>query len=423
MKKLLKVLVILLVLQNSVNYCELKIDEYLSISSSDINSEILQLKKDFPNFVEIETLGKSVMGKKIRILRISSNISSFNKYNKYDPNKKNSLYISGLHAKEVIAPVAFLKIIRNNLESANNGNKEVLNMLSKNVIHYIPLVNPDGFDLAKFGNNHIIFGQNFNKNLKSNAKGVDLNNNFPDKFYDIELKKWNSIKNKAIKESEFKSELPSVAYYHGKEIQPEVKIVINYMNRFYFDFFIDIHSQGNYIYWDNWNLSDDYRKTNLELAKYIQKISSNNNQYEEYRIQEFETDEAPHGYGYSTAYYSSKYGNPTITLETTVSRNLPYTKKEQYIETINRFDRIFVELDKYNQSIFPYRVYKNGQIFGDYIHKEMAIEIAKKINGIYRYELGNIKTINDQDFFNKLKYYYSNIIDNTVIIIKNIVFY
>lgn len=420
MKKLLFLIICIFVFFNSPNYSQLNLDKVDEITSFDINNEIIQLKKDFPNFVEIETLGQSVMGKKIKVIRISTNINRFNKNIKYDPNKKNTFYIAGLHAKEVIAPVTFLNIIRKDLAKVSNGDIERLEMLTNNVIHFIPLINPDGFDLAKFGKKHSIFGANFNKQLKSNANGVDLNNNFPDKFYDVEINKWNSIKNKATKESIFKSTKPSVAYYWGTEVQNETKIIIDYMDRFYFEFFIDIHSQGNYVFWDRWFLSDEYRKENLIFAKYIQKVSSNNNAFKEYHIQEFQSDDEPHGYGYSTAYYSGKYGNPAITLETALSRNLPYTSNEEYFDIIDRFSNIFLEMDKYENKIFPHRVYKNGQIYGDYIHKSTAKAIAQDINGYYKYELGPIKTISEQNLYEQFKFLYSTIITNANLFFKKI---
>ena len=410
MKKLI-ILIIIFNFNIFVSFCEFDILNANTINSYDINDEIDKLVKDFPDFIESELLLNSVMGKEIKVIRISNNINAFNENLSYDSNKKNTFYIAGLHAREVAAPVSFLEIIRNTLEKATEGDKETLEMLSHNVIHFIPLVNPDGFDLSKFGKSHEIFGENFNKALKANNNGVDINNNFPDCFFDSHNNKWTSIEETADKESIHISLEPSVAFFWGTELQPETKNIINYMDRYYFEFFIDIHSQGDYIFWDSWFLSDQYRSENLRLAKAIQAISSKNDVSEIYRIEDYQSKSGPHGYGYSTAYYASNFRNSAVTIETTTCRNMPYFSTEEYQDIIDRFSDIFIELDKYESIVYPYRVYRNNQIYGDYNSENTATAIAKKIDGIYKYEEGEIKEIKYNFFRIIIKFYYKFILE------------
>ena len=410
MKKLI-IFIIIFNLNMFVSFCDIDLENAEIITSYDINEEIEQLVKYYPDFVESEILLDSVMGKEIKVIRISSNIKTFNKNLSFDSNKKNTFYIAGLHAREVVAPISFLKIIRNNLKTASEGDKETLDMLSNNVIHFIPLVNPDGFDLSKFGKSHEIFGESFNRDLKANNNGVDINNNFPDSFFDSYQNKWTSIKEKAVKESLYISHEPSVAFYWGTELQPETKNIVDYMDRYYFEFFIDIHSQGNYIFWDSWFLSDQYRKENLKFAKIIQTISSKSDDSEVYRIEEYQSKTTPHGYGYSTAYYASNFSNPTLTLETSTCRNMPYFSIDEYQDIIDRFNDIFIEVDKYESIINPHRVYRNNQIYGDYIYENTARAIAKKIDGIYKYEEGLIREKDNNFFIKIIKYYYKFLLE------------
>ncbi|MEA1974200.1 MAG: M14 family zinc carboxypeptidase [Bacillota bacterium] len=376
-----------------------------------MNEEIDQLVEDYPNFIESETLLDSVIGKEIKVLRISKDIKAFNKNLSYNSNKKNTFYIAGLHAREVVAPVSFLKVIRNNLKKAIEGDKDTLEMLSHNVIHFIPLVNPDGFDLSKFGKSHEIFGESFNKFLKANNNGVDINNNFPDLFFDADNNKWTSVEKKAVKESLYISREPSVAFYWGTELQPETKNIVDYMDRYYFEFFVDIHSQGNYIFWDSWFLSDQYRKENLRFAKKIQIISSKSDGSEPYYIEDYQSKTAPHGYGYSTAYYASNFSNPTLTIETSTCRNMPYFSVDEYQDIIDRFNDIFIEADKYESIIYPHRVYRNNQIYGDYNNENTARAIAKRIDGIYKYEKDQIKEIEYNFIREIIEFYYKFILE------------
>lgn len=386
------IILCLIVLTISPNYALFELEEPMDISASDINASIDQLLEKYPEYIKVETIGYSVENQPIKVLQISNAIESTNLNIRYHSNKKNSLFLAGLHAKEVITPVVFLEVVERNLEALIDGNEEIKNTLDNNIIHFIPLMNPDGFDLAKYGETHEIFGRNFNEYLKANTNGVDLNNNFPDKFYDLELGQWHSIEEKAYLPSNYISYEPSVAYYWGTEIQPETQAVVDYMKRYYFEYFIDLHSQGDYIYWDHWHLTDIFREENFKFAKKIQEVSTSNEFNYAYELGERNIEEAPHGFGYSTAYFASLYDNPAITLEVARLSDLPYATSEHYYEAINRFEDIFVALDNYQNNHSPYRVYKDQEFFSDYSHEEYAKAVAKDIDGIYVNDSGDLKT-------------------------------
>ena len=410
MKKLI-ILTCFIALTISPNYALFQLDTPMDITASDINASIDSLLNKYPEYIKVETIGYSVENQPIKVLQISNNIESTDLTKRYNPNKKNSLFLAGLHAKEVITPVVFLEVIDHNLEALKNNNEKITNTLSNNIIHFIPLMNPDGFDLAKYGKGHEIFGRNFNEYLKANTNGVDLNNNFPDKFYDLDLNQWYSIEEKAYLPSNYISYEPSVAYYWGTEIQPETQAVVEYMNRYYFEYFIDLHSQGDYIYWDHWHLSDIYRDENFNFAKKIQEISTSNEFTRSYELGDRNIEDAPHGFGYSTAYFASLYDNPAITLEVARLSDLPYAVSNHYIEAINRFEDILIELDIYQNNHSSYRVYKDQEFFSDYSHKNYAKAVAKDINGIYVYDHDNIKTYSGEvinpDLFNVLKLFFN----------------
>lgn len=393
-------------------YALLDLQDPSNISSKDLYEALDALEENFKNQVQKVEIGRSVSGNPIYMLQVTNNIHNFNSLEKYNPKKKNILLIAGLHSKEVIAPVAFTELINMELENFLK-NKSEDHFFNHYTLHYLPLLNPDGFDLAKFGSYHDIFGYNFNQYLKANAKGVDLNNNFPDFFYDSANDHWSSIEAVAVKPSIYRSTKPSVAYYWGTEIQPETASLIEYMKNYYFEFFIDIHSQGNFIYWDHFNLSEEFRKSNLNFARKIQKISDTPDEKNPYQLAQPSRFDAPHGYGYSTAYYASLYSNPTITLETGLLNNLPYAKPSDYEDVILRFKDFFTEIKDFEQKKYPHRVYIQQQIFGDYPNESMAKAIAKRYKGFYIYDDGPIKNYSGESIhpliFKGMTYFFSDI--------------
>ena len=426
LKKIILIIFILL-LTTTHNYALFTLEEPISITASDINASIDTLFNKYPEYLEIKTIGYSVNRQPIKVLKVSNDIKSTNLKTRYNPAKKHSLVLAGLHAKEVITPVVFLEILEKNLEALKIGDKKTEKVFNENIIHFIPLMNPDGFDLAKYGEVHEIFGRDFNKYLKANTNGIDLNNNFPDRFYDLSLEKWHSMEEKAYLPSNFISYEPSVAYYWGTEIQPETEAVVNYMNQYYFEYFIDLHSQGDYMYWDHWHLSDLYRKENFRFAKKIQQISTADTYNREYTLGERSIEEAPHGFGYSTAYFASLYDNPAITLEVAKLSYLPYAKSEHYLEAISRLEDIFIELNGYKNKHYPFRVYKDQIFFSDYSHESYAEAVTKDIGGIYIYDQNTIKIFSGQainpDLFHNLTYVFNkkiaSIIIETIKIIKS----
>ena len=100
----------------------------------------------------------------------------------------------------------------------------------KNTLYLIPMVNPDGIEIAKTG----IFWQ-------ANARGVDLNHN-----YDA---LWHCSK---LAESEYGISGPGPTRYSGPypESEPETKALANFTRQNSFDLTLSFHSQGQVIYWD-----------------------------------------------------------------------------------------------------------------------------------------------------------------------------
>ncbi len=119
--------------------------------------ETMQMLNDFnsrfPNLVDVFTIGRSVLGKDIKCIRIS---------NERNITEKYTCLIDGcIHGSEWEAGEACLYFSEYLLINFGN-NKTVTNILNKTVVYIVPLMNPDGRD----------------NDDRYNGNGIDLNRNF-----------------------------------------------------------------------------------------------------------------------------------------------------------------------------------------------------------------------------------------------------
>lgn len=205
------------------------------------------LKARYP-FIELESAGKSELGKEIYYVKLGNG-----------PNKV--FYNGSHHAIEWITSVLLMKFIENfskayatsqNLEGYN-----VRDIFSKSTIYVMPMVNPDGVDLVLNGlersnpyYNDLIKWNNgsldFSKNWSANIRGVDLNHN-----YDA---MWQESKNA---EASYGIYGPGPTRYSGTspESETESKAVANLTRNNNFRLVIAYHTQGELIYWNFQNLA------------------------------------------------------------------------------------------------------------------------------------------------------------------------
>lgn len=125
------------------------------------------------DYIKLVTYGKSVKGQKLLALEI---------YNKnYNP-KKCSLLSGGIHSRELMSVYSTIRFTNKIIRKIKNHNSFWLSYLKRIKLIIIPLLNPDGYDMA-------MKGWNWRKNTRiyryrsarysPNSYGVDLNRNFP----------------------------------------------------------------------------------------------------------------------------------------------------------------------------------------------------------------------------------------------------
>lgn len=183
---------------------------------------------------EIFSIGESVMEKKIYCIS-------------YGKGRK-TLFLNGAHHGLEYITSGFLMRFLRELASANENGCDMLGydvgvLLERVKLYVVPMVNPDGVDIAVNGlditNPHhrrlisMVGIHSFNKVWQANARGVDINHN-----YDA---LW-SVVEKAPSPTKHGGEYP--------ESEPETKAVCDFIRTNTPDMLMAFHSQGGEIYYD-----------------------------------------------------------------------------------------------------------------------------------------------------------------------------
>ncbi|XP_063843810.1 LOW QUALITY PROTEIN: carboxypeptidase D-like [Scylla paramamosain] len=119
----------------------------------------------YPNLTALYSIGKSVQGRDLWVMVVSS---SPYQHIVGQPNVK---YVANMHGNEAIGREMLLHLIEN-----YQTDDYVRWLLDNTRIHIMPSMNPDGFDGGEGGN---VSGAGQGR---YNARGFDLNRNFPDYF-------------------------------------------------------------------------------------------------------------------------------------------------------------------------------------------------------------------------------------------------
>jgi len=118
-----------------------------------------KMQHKYPNLATQFVIGKSVENRKLIGLKITSTKNSSTK-------KIKIKLVGNIHGDEPVGKEALIKFARYLLENYGK-NSEITDILDKREIHILPCMNPDGF----------------HRRRRTNARGYDLNRNFPDRFY------------------------------------------------------------------------------------------------------------------------------------------------------------------------------------------------------------------------------------------------
>jgi murein tripeptide amidase MpaA len=124
----------------------------------------------YPKLTTLFTIGKTLMGRDIRGIKITSG----------DSNAKPAMVFNGgQHAREWVSPMT-VAYIANRLLTTYENDPRTRNLVDNLEWHLIPIVNADGYNYT--WTNQRLWRKNLRKNAGSSCMGVDTNRNWDYKW-------------------------------------------------------------------------------------------------------------------------------------------------------------------------------------------------------------------------------------------------
>jgi carboxypeptidase T len=141
---------------------------------SELLAALQKLKADGPNIVGLEVIGRSVEGRDIINIRISTDLENSDK-------KPGISFVGTHHAREHISTEFPLMLAQHIVAEYKIGNPEIKKLVETREINIIPMVNPDGVEHDIATGTYKAWRKN-RRNNGDGSFGVDLNRNYSYKW-------------------------------------------------------------------------------------------------------------------------------------------------------------------------------------------------------------------------------------------------
>jgi hypothetical protein len=197
-------------------------------SFDQVKAEMLALEQKYHGIMRLYSVGDSVQGRELMVMKISDNPD----VDEVEPEFK---YVSSMHGDEITGRQLMLKLIDDIGKAYLNHDGKISDLVNNTEIYIMPSMNPDGSELHQ----------------RANARGADLNRNFPELSGIGEANPQVEVETKAMMDFEASRQFALSANFHGGAE------VVNYP----WDAIVDRHPLDRLIY----GISLDY----AQKAPYI----------------------------------------------------------------------------------------------------------------------------------------------------------
>ena len=367
-----------------------------TFSSKDYQQMAMSLAKQYPEIIKYEEIGKSYDQKPIYAIVLTHNADVLYGTADFKVIRKHYLMEAGTHARETANPGVLLKMVeeyaRDYYDDSVIEGYNLREILNTSALHFVPMLNPDGHDLAKFGLGSIqteaakkalqSMKDDHYGYWKANVRGVDINRNFVDEYIDVQTGEWVDKWQKYV--TKYDSDTPGGSYYPGTPAsEPETQAFMAYIDRYDFRSYTAYHSKGEVLYYTfdfhPVSFNDDVNA----LATMISNITGY-----------VKTRGTENGGGYSTEYFATMTLKPTLTVET-----MPFIEKlpspsSQFTAIYQKVKTVPLETVLLLRNE-PYGHYKLYDASGNYV-RDFEIEVyakahAERINGTVSKYVGKPK--------------------------------
>ncbi|XP_045539218.1 carboxypeptidase D [Papilio machaon] len=130
-----------------------------------------ELETNYPELAKVYSIGKSVEGRRLLVIQISEGVKSTH------PERPAFKYVANMHGDESVGRQLMIYLAQYLLVNYGKDDR-VTKLVNTTEIHLMPSLNPDGFEKSKEGECESLQ----EGDGRNNAKGVDLNRDFPDQF-------------------------------------------------------------------------------------------------------------------------------------------------------------------------------------------------------------------------------------------------
>lgn len=143
---------------------------YYSFYSMD--TAMTNLVTKYPAIASKTSLGKTVNGNDIWIIKISDNVATD------EPSEPEILYLGLQHAREAITGASMIFFMQYLCEEYAAGNQKIKDLVDNREIYIVPCFNPDGWEYNRSTNPSGGGGWRKNRSVYGSNFGVDLNRNW-----------------------------------------------------------------------------------------------------------------------------------------------------------------------------------------------------------------------------------------------------